>query len=183
MKSSKLNVASSNDWTALMLAAYVGNTEAIHALCEQGGINKVDQHGWTSLLYAAKGGWTEAVQALCLTGLSLITPHQRDSTTSVSLKCGHLHTLIKYWNQGADLDKAQSVNSSTLLSFVNAKNTPKQSTTFSKRKKIIRLFALHFAVISVMKILFFTYLRKMIALPSALLSKLNKMVMPLAIPI
>ena len=58
----QLESAADNGNTALMMAAFKGNKEAVHALLAKGA--QVNRPGWTALHYAAAAGQTEIMRIL-----------------------------------------------------------------------------------------------------------------------
>ncbi|MDP5008852.1 MAG: ankyrin repeat domain-containing protein, partial [Glaciimonas sp.] len=77
-KGVNLNAEAGNGDTALMVAAYKNNVEAVKALLEKGAaVNKI---GWTALHYAATAGNNDIVKILLKAGADVNAPSANKTT-------------------------------------------------------------------------------------------------------
>ncbi len=96
-----IELRANNGNTALMMAAYKGNMNAVQALLAKGA--RINQPGWTAMHYAATGGNAEIVRLLAKrrAELDARTPHM---TTALMLAAreGKEETVIALLEAGAN---------------------------------------------------------------------------------
>ncbi|MBK4735709.1 ankyrin repeat domain-containing protein [Noviherbaspirillum pedocola] len=90
-----------NGDTALMIAAWRGNLDAVRALIEKGA--EVNQTGWTALHYAAANGHNDIV-SLLLEHFAYIDAESPNGTTPIMMasRGGHIMTVKLLLDEGAD---------------------------------------------------------------------------------
>lgn len=103
--------------TALMRAAFRGNTDIIQALVEAGAyVNAADIGGATALHLAAKNGHTDAVRALLYYGAYIDVPDKENWTPLMRATLGkHVDTAQILIDKGADIAALNSINESVLV--------------------------------------------------------------------
>ena len=96
-----LEAKAHNGDTALMIAAYKGNLEAVKALLERGA--QVNRPGWTALHYAATSGGNDIVQLL-LDHSAYIDAESPNKTTPLMMaaRSGRIMTVKLLLDEGAD---------------------------------------------------------------------------------
>jgi uncharacterized protein len=113
-----IEITSRNGDSALMIAAYKGNREAVRALLERGAM--VNRPGWTALHYAAAAG-DETIVRLLLDKAAYIDAESPNGTTPIMMAAmnGHIYTVKLLLDEGADATLRNQVNMSA-IDFANA---------------------------------------------------------------
>lgn len=89
-----VGTASSNGWTAFMLAAWKGHVEVVRALLADGiDVSLVSEHGWTALMLAAWKGHVEVVQELVA----------REMDVNLANDHGWTALMLAAWNGHVDV--------------------------------------------------------------------------------
>jgi ankyrin repeat protein len=96
-----IEARSRNGDTALMIAAYKSNKDAVVALLNKGA--EPNRPGWTALHYAAAAGSNEIVQIL-LDAAAYIDAESPNKTTPIMMaaRAGHILTVKLLLDEGAD---------------------------------------------------------------------------------
>ena len=96
-----IEIKARNGDTALMIAAFKGNKQAVEVLLAKGA--QVNRPGWTALHYAATGGHNEIVQLL-LDKSAYIDAASPNNTTPIMMAArgGHILTVKLLPDEGAD---------------------------------------------------------------------------------
>jgi ankyrin repeat protein len=97
-----INARAKNGDTALMVASFLGNADAVRKIIARGA--EVNQPGWTALHYAAANGSVEAI-ALLLEHHAYIDTESPNKTTPLMMatRFGKLDAARLLIGEGADL--------------------------------------------------------------------------------
>lgn len=111
----KLEARAINGDTALMLACFLGNTEAVKKLIAAGA--EINQPGWAPLHYAAAKGNTEII-ALLLEHFAYIDTESPNKTTPLmmAVHSGNLDAVSLLLQEGAD-PRLKNMQGMTALNF------------------------------------------------------------------
>jgi len=98
----KLEARARNGDTALMIASFMGNLEAVRRLIDAGA--EVNQPGWTALHYAATNGDTDVI-SLLLENYAYIDAASPNKTTPLmmAVRSGKIYAVKLLLDEGADL--------------------------------------------------------------------------------
>lgn len=113
-----LNARARNGDSALMIAAYKGNVQAVKALLDKGA--EPNQTGWAALHYAAAVGNNQIVQML-LDHSAYIDAESPNQTTPIMMAArgGHILTVKLLLDEGADVTLKNGAGM-TALDFARA---------------------------------------------------------------
>lgn len=116
---------------ALMRAALIGHTAAVHVLLDGGAdINAIDRNGWTPLMEAVFAGHVETIRALLARGADVNTKDQADWTPLMEAASkGHVEAVMILLASGAD------ANAKSNKGWTALKATPKGNTEIIKLLK------------------------------------------------
>ena len=116
---------------ALMRAALIGHTAAIHALLDGGAdVNAIDPNGWTPLMEAVFAGHAETIRALVERGADVNTKDRAGWTPLMEAASkGHAEAVMILLASGAD------ANAKSNKGWTAVKATPKGNAEIIKLLK------------------------------------------------